>query len=114
MPDIRALPPRYREERRSPAGLMLSMPVIIDLSTISVQLLRGLFGGTKYLPTQYRIAFLLADLAITAGLQLWMQSRREEVDHGCLPLGSRVPRIHGRTVLKWNQFFDRQPPDTEE
>jgi hypothetical protein len=93
---------------------MLSMPVIIDLSTISVQLLRSLFGGTKYLPTQYRIAFLVADLVITAGLQLWIQNRREDVDHGCLPLGSRVRRIGGRDVLKWDQFFDRQPPPGEE
>ena len=102
------------DSRNSAAGLMLSMPVIIDFSTLSVQLLRGMLSNTKYLPTQYRVAFFTADVLATYALQVWIQHRKSKTDFSSLPMGARVSRIAGRPVRRWKSFWSRQPLETEE
>lgn len=102
-----------KEDSGLPSGVMMSMPIIIDVSSLSFQVFRGLMTGTRYLPSQWRIAFLLLDIAATCATQLWIQSRKEEVDYDSLPLGARVRRISGRSVLKIKELRSKQPPAIE-
>ena len=101
------------QQRRSTPEMLLSVPIIIDLSSISIKMMQSLIAGKNFLPGKFRVAILVADLAVTVGVQLYMSHKKSQGDFRSLPLGSLVNRISGRKVLKWRHFSGRQPPEED-
>lgn len=117
----RGLPPAPRHQmsfdgeefqpKRSSPEVLLSVPIIVDLSSISIKMMHSLLAGKNFLPGKIRIAILVVDMAVTAGMHLWMARRKSETDYTSLPLGSRIRKLKGRNVLRWAEISGRQPPE---
>ena len=117
----RGLPPAPRHQmsfegeefqpKRGTPEVLLSVPIIVDLSSISIKMMQSLLAGKNFLPGRVRVAILVADMAVTAGLHLWMARRKSEIDYTSLPLGSRIRKLRGRNVLRWADVSGRQPPE---
>ena len=85
---------------QSPQSIVLSVPLVIDISSLTLRLFRSTLRRTG-LPLPWRIAILALDITLTAGIQYMLQ--RDKPQKQALPMGSNVAHtIDGKRVRKWS------------
>ena len=83
-------------------SIVLSLPLVIDVSSLSLRLFRSALSRGKFaLPPAARFSILVLDILVTAGIHYYI--KRDKPERKPLPMGSGVDHsIEGTRVRKWD------------